>query len=59
MIKINFVLKEFFYVLTGFLIIFSFLEFAWPGVVLAYINLNLILIFWLIIGMLILLFNKN
>lgn len=59
MIKINIILKEFFYILTGFLVIFSFLELVWHGIVLAYINLNLILIFWLIIGMLVLLFNKK
>ncbi len=55
--KNNRVLKEFFYVLTGTLAIFSLLELAWPGVVLAYININWVLIFWLIIGIFLLLFS--
>ncbi|MBU1870955.1 hypothetical protein KKF17_02450 [Patescibacteria group bacterium] len=57
--KINFVLKEFFYILTSVLVIFSLLELAWPGVVLSYININWLLIFWLIIGIVMLLFKKN
>ena len=42
--------SELFYVSTGALAVFYFMEIIWPGVVLAYINLNWILIFWLIIG---------
>jgi hypothetical protein len=41
-------LKEIFYTLTGALIILSALELIHPGVVLAYININWVLIFWLI-----------
>lgn len=52
--KINSVLKEIFYVLTGALVVFAFLELVWPGVVLAYINLNWVLILWLLDGILIL-----
>lgn len=59
MIKINIILKEFFYILTSFLVVFLLLELIWPGVVLSCVNINWILIFWLIFGMLILLFNKN
>ncbi len=50
----NIILKELFYALTGALVIFSVLEIAWPGVVLAFININYVLIFWLIIGIVIL-----
>lgn len=46
---------ELFYVLTGAVIIFACLEIFWPGIVLAYLNLNYVLIFWLIIGIIILL----
>jgi len=46
--------NELFYVLTGAGLIFSCLEIFWPGVVLAYINLNYILIFWLLSGIIIL-----
>ena len=44
------ILKEFFYVLTGSLIIFCLLEIIWPGVILAYLNINWILLIWLIIA---------
>ena len=53
------VLREIFYVLTLGLVVFLFLEIAKPGVVLAYININLVLIFWLIIGIVILLINPK
>ncbi|MFH1583171.1 MAG: hypothetical protein ABIB72_02535 [Candidatus Falkowbacteria bacterium] len=46
---------ELFYVLTGAVLIFACLEIFWPGIVLAYLNLNYVLIFWLIIGIIILL----
>ena len=49
------VLKEMFYVLTGALVIFSCLELLWPRLIIAYINLNWLLIFWLIVGIVILL----
>jgi len=45
---------ELFYVLTGAILIFVCLEIFWPGTVLAYLNLNYVLIFWLIIGIIIL-----
>ncbi|MDP3043551.1 MAG: hypothetical protein Q8N21_04055 [bacterium] len=46
--------KELFYTLTAALIIFCALELAWPGVVLAYININWVLIFWLIVSIIVL-----
>lgn len=50
-------LYEFFYVLTGALTIFVALEIIWPGVVLAHININWVLIIWLIDGIFIMLAN--
>ncbi len=44
------ILKELFYALTAGLVIFSFMELAWPGIVLAYFNLNWLLISWLLVG---------
>ena len=52
--KIISVFRELFYVLTGAIVIFSLLEIIWPGVVSAYINLNWILIFWLVAGIVVL-----
>ncbi|NCO79707.1 hypothetical protein CO116_00360 [Candidatus Falkowbacteria bacterium CG_4_9_14_3_um_filter_38_19] len=57
--KARIIFKELFYTLTGALILFVILETAWPGVVLAYFNINWLLIFWLIAGILILLFDKK
>ncbi len=53
------ILKEFFYTLTGALVIFVLLEFAWSGIVLAYINMNWVLIIWLIVGIVILVLNRK
>ena len=46
--------SELFYVLTGAILIFACLELFYPGVVSAYLNLNYVLIFWLVVGMIIL-----
>gem|GEM_PF-736721 len=51
--------KELFYALTGALVIFVVLEIIRPGVVLAYININWVLIFWLAIGIVILTTKNN
>ena len=48
------IIEEIFYVLTGALAVFTGLELVWPGVVLAYININAVLLFWLIFGILVL-----
>ena len=45
---------ELFYVLTGVVLIFICLEIFWPGIILAYLNLNYVLMFWLIVGIIIL-----
>lgn len=56
MITLRLIFEELFYVLTGAAIIFAGLELAWPGLVLAYINLNWVLILWLAVGIVILIF---
>lgn len=43
-------IRELFYAATMALVIFSLLEIFWPGIVLAYLNLNHVLLFWLIIS---------
>ena len=53
------ILKELFYSLTAALAIFTILEFVHPGLVLAYINMNWLLIFWLIIGIVIVIYDKG
>ncbi|PIV50201.1 hypothetical protein CO115_01330 [Candidatus Falkowbacteria bacterium CG_4_9_14_3_um_filter_36_9] len=51
------IFKELFYSLTGALGCFVIMEILRPGMVLAYININWVLIFWLIIGILVLTIN--
>ena len=58
-INLYIIARELFYVLTGAICIFVILEIMWPGVVLAYINVNWVLIFWLLIGILILFIFKE
>jgi len=57
--NINLISEELFYALTGALAVFIILEIAWPGVVLAYININWVLILWLAIGIVILITKDN
>lgn len=52
--NIKLFLKELFYGLSAGFFFFSLLEILWPGMILAYLDLNLVLIFWLVIGMIIL-----
>ncbi|HOZ55863.1 MAG: hypothetical protein BWY51_00423 [Parcubacteria group bacterium ADurb.Bin316] len=42
------IFNEFFYILSGALLIFILLEIIWSGIVLAYININWVLLFWLL-----------
>lgn len=53
------IFQEIFYALTGGIIIFSAMEIFWPGIILAYFNLNWLLIFWLFNVILILSINKH
>lgn len=57
--NITAIMHELFYALTGALVLFTIMEIASPGIILAYINLNWVLIFWLIVGIVLLLFNEN
>ncbi|MFH1822122.1 MAG: hypothetical protein ABH830_00290 [Patescibacteria group bacterium] len=56
---LNIFFKELFYVLTGAIIIFAILEIFWPRLVLAYFNLNWLLILWLIVGIVLLGFKNK
>jgi len=56
---LNIYLKEIFYALTGTVIIFAVLELSWPGIVIAYLNFNLILLLWLTNGIIILVNNNS
>lgn len=53
------IFKEIFYMLTAALAVFVILELVWPGVILAYININWVLIFWLFVGIVILTSSHN
>jgi hypothetical protein len=53
------IFQETFYVLTGALIVFVLMEIVWPGIVLAYININWVLIFWLLNVILLLTINSK
>ena len=57
--KIYLFFREFFWALLGSLIIFACLEVVWPGIVLAYINLNFILLVWLLAGIVIISFKQE
>ena len=52
-------LTELFYLFTGALAIFVALECFWPGVVLAYININWVLILWLVDGIVLVMADKD
>ncbi len=52
--KIILITRELFYVFTAALVIFAAMETVWPGVVLAYININWVLILWLFFGIIVL-----
>lgn len=53
------ILKEIYYVLSVALVLFFGLEFLFPNLVLAYLNLNLVLISWLFVGIIILVINNK
>jgi hypothetical protein len=58
-IIIKIYLQEIFYVFSGALVIFALMEIVKPGMVIAYVNYNVVLIFWFITGMLILFIRNN
>lgn len=53
------IVYEIFIWLTTTLIFFALLELFWPGVVNSFINLNFILIFWMITGIVLLFVKKK
>ena len=60
MLKItNKISLDFFYTFTFALVAFTALELIWPNTVLAYFNINLILILWLITASMLLITTKN
>lgn len=52
------VIRESFYFLTALTAVFIVFEIIWPNIILAYFNLNYLIILWLAVGMF-LLFKKN
>lgn len=57
--KIKPILREIFVVLSAGLLLFALMETVWPQIVTAYVNVNMILIFWLIIGIIYISFVKE
>jgi len=51
MAKNNLLIRESFYFLTALVVVLFILEIAWPNIVLAYFNLNYLVILWLISGL--------
>jgi len=53
--QLKIVILEFFYCLSFLLLFFYIMELVWPKIILSYLNLSQVLIFWLIIGIIIVL----
>ncbi len=54
----NLIIRESFYFLTALAAVFIAFEIIWPNIILAYFNLNYLIILWFVVGLL-LLFQKN
>lgn len=52
-------IRELFYVFTGAFLIFFAMELFFPGIILAYVNLNFVLILWLMTGIILVLSKRN
>ncbi len=52
-------IEELFYALTSFLVVLTVLELAFPRMVLSYLNLNILLLAWLIIAIILLWSRKK
>lgn len=52
--KKGLIIRELFYFFTILSVIFIVLEIIWPNIILAYFNLNYLIILWLIAGLLML-----
>ena len=57
--KLKILIQELFYFLSVSLAIFFLMELVWPRVVLAYFNLNYLLLAWLIIGIILIVFFRK
>ncbi len=57
--KLKILLEEIFYALTVSLAVFAVLELAFSRMVLAYINLNFLLLVWFVFGIILLVFPLN
>lgn len=57
--KLKIIFEESFYALTVSLGVFNILELIKPRIVLAYFNLNWLLLGWVIIGIILLVFSKE
>ena len=53
-INLKIFFQELFYVLTAAILMFVCLEIIWPGMTLAYFNLNYLLLLWLSDGIIVL-----
>jgi hypothetical protein len=47
----NVVIKELFYFLSLFILIFSIAELIFPNFIIAYFNLNYVIVLWLTVGL--------
>lgn len=59
MSKKGLIIQELFYFFTVLLGVFIILEIIWPNIILAYFNLNYLIILWFIAGSLMLIKNKK
>ncbi|KKR14919.1 MAG: hypothetical protein UT42_C0014G0004 [Candidatus Falkowbacteria bacterium GW2011_GWA2_39_24] len=53
------IIKEVYYVLGGAMVLFGLMELIKPQIVIAYLNLNLIFVVWLLSGIILLILNKQ
>lgn len=56
--KSRLVIRELFYFFTALTGVFITMEIIWPNIILAYFNLNYLLLLWLMSGSLMLIKNK-
>lgn len=49
--NLSIIIREFFYFFSLALLIFIGLEIIWPNIVLAYFNLNYLLVLWFVSGL--------
>jgi hypothetical protein len=52
-------IQEIFYAASAAVVVFYILEIIWPGVVFSRLDLDLVLLFWLLIGIVLLALNSK